>query len=61
MIRKDFEFEGIIDDTSAVFDNAEPHIDNVKSEYMYMYSSDNFDFFKHIDTRQYKLAPRAKV
>ena len=59
MTRKDFEFEGIIDDTSAVFDNAEPHIANVKSEYMYMYSSDTHDFFKHIDTRQYKLAPRA--
>ena len=44
------------DDTNAVFDNAEMYIDNVKSEYMYMYSDDTHDFFKHIDTRKYQKA-----
>ena len=46
------------DDINAVFDNAESYIVNVKSEYMYMYSDDTHDFFKHIDTRKYQQAPK---
>ena len=49
----------VFDNVDAVFDNAEPYIDNVKSEYMYMYSDDTHDFFKHIDTRKYQQAPKA--
>jgi hypothetical protein len=47
------------DDINAVFDNAERHIANVKAEYMYMYSDDTHDFFKHIDSRKYQQAPKA--
>jgi len=48
-------------DTNAVFNNAEQYIDNVKSDYMYMYSDDTCDFFKHIDTRKYQHAPKSKA
>ena len=42
-------------DIDAVFDNAQPYITNVKSEYMYMGSDDTHDFFKHMDTRYHQL------
>ena len=45
-------------DIDAVFDNAQPYITNVKSEYMYMGSDDTHDFFKHMDTRKYERAPK---
>ena len=47
------------DDIEAVFNNAESYISNVKSEFMYMYSNDTHDFFKHVDTRKYQQAPKA--
>jgi hypothetical protein len=48
-------------DTNSVFNNAEQYIDNVKSDYMYMYSDDTSDFFKRIDSKKYQHAPKSKA
>mgnify|MGYP003137549544 FL=1 len=56
--KNDMEYNG---DTDAVFNNAEAYIVNVKTEFMYMYSDRTHDFFKHIDTRKYQLAPKARI
>ena len=49
----------VFDNVDAVFDNAEPYIANVKSDYLYMYSDADCDYFKHRDTKEYRYAPCA--
>lgn len=46
----------IIRDPQEAFENAIKK--GLKADdYMYMYSADGFDFFKHIDTRNYVKYP----
>lgn len=43
----------IIKDSEIAFENAIKGGLNAE-EYMYMYSDEKFDYFKHIDTRKYE-------
>jgi len=47
------------EDIELVFNNAERFVSNVKEEYMYMYTDNRHDFFKHVETRNYTKVPKA--
>ena len=51
----------IDENIKSVFENAIKHNQTVKynpDKYMYMYSKENTDYFKHKDTRQYTTVER---